>query len=925
MTSRGGRDRFRRDYNSRIEDKSSSHSGSGRFSSNSSKFAPPSRHLWVGNLSHSISESDLTHHFLYFGELESVAFQPGRSYAFINFKREEDAIAAMETLQGFLVAGNPLRIEFAKADKSSAPSHEEDYSLRQNDQYSELRESPFLQREFRNRHASPDQFYPEKSSTNHKNTEASAVLWIGFPALLKVDETILRKAFSPFGEIEKITAFPGRSYAFVRFRSVTSACRAKDMLQGKLFGNPRVHICFAKSDSGSSSGGRNSINVPSSPHLSLNGRLGSSENFQRNRKSGSLVGDPSTRSQMILNLDSGDFDAYDSNRKGFEKRRFGEVDSELGLSQDMYEYQSSPTREKHGYLHDVSRRLPETETLYEEPWDLPEDVHFFHGAKKLKTASFPPEKELPEYPFSDEQEKHVHPRIFSDFPQDRKYDSGPLAYKRIHDYPMNLSLPQEERSDQWKESYDSLHGLGGSASLLSNPVERKRLTPESDSPSLKVWKWEGTIAKGGTPVCRARCFPVGKVLDIMLPEFLDCTARTGLDMLSKHYYQAASAWVVFFVPESDTDIGFYNEFMHYLGEKQRAAVAKLDEKTTLFLVPPSDFSEKVLKVPGKLSISGVVLRLEHPSSNIGSLHHQQERKDTSLLSFPVNASHPRSSTSSSAYIPSLTSFPDSAKAGVSNLSFPGNVISSAPTASFSGSALAIDSKSDAGEDRREYHPHPRLGPNWSSHHMHNTIPGSRIIASEVSHSHVDPMVREHPLVMTRRSMRETGSSNSRNGASGIPLSGNSNSAVQETQSGVSSSMPMASLQSQHLTQLASSLRGQQRHSGSNANASMENVFRQASMTSESESRFGASQNYTSDGNSPLAQGKLLQQSLQQISGVSAAPLMIQSLTAIEAQGNQQPPNTSTHEEGEADPQKRLQATLQLAAALLQQIHQGKGN
>lgn len=69
----------------------------------------------MGNLSHSIVESDLTDQLLQFGELESVAFQPGRSYAFINFKEEEEAIAAMKTLQGFPLAGNPLRIEFAKA------------------------------------------------------------------------------------------------------------------------------------------------------------------------------------------------------------------------------------------------------------------------------------------------------------------------------------------------------------------------------------------------------------------------------------------------------------------------------------------------------------------------------------------------------------------------------------------------------------------------------------------------------------------------------------------------------------------------------------------------------------------------------------------------------------------------------------------
>lgn len=88
--------------------------GPRRFDSKNGK-APPSRHLWVGNLSHSIMENDLTEHFLQFGELESVAFQPGRSYAFLNFKREDEAIAAMESLQGFPVAGNPLRIEFTKA------------------------------------------------------------------------------------------------------------------------------------------------------------------------------------------------------------------------------------------------------------------------------------------------------------------------------------------------------------------------------------------------------------------------------------------------------------------------------------------------------------------------------------------------------------------------------------------------------------------------------------------------------------------------------------------------------------------------------------------------------------------------------------------------------------------------------------------
>lgn len=108
QTGRGGRDRdrdrHRRDHPPRPEEKS--HHG---------REHPPSRHLWVGNLSHNLSESTLANHFLRFGDLESVAFQPGRSYAFINFKDVDGAFAAIRHLQGYVVAGNPLRIEFTKA------------------------------------------------------------------------------------------------------------------------------------------------------------------------------------------------------------------------------------------------------------------------------------------------------------------------------------------------------------------------------------------------------------------------------------------------------------------------------------------------------------------------------------------------------------------------------------------------------------------------------------------------------------------------------------------------------------------------------------------------------------------------------------------------------------------------------------------
>ncbi|CAK9160262.1 unnamed protein product [Ilex paraguariensis] len=834
--------------------------------------------------------------------------------------------------------GDAWKIGLAIKEKSAASSREEDFSQRRNDQHSSGRGSSFVQRDSRARQISPDPSYPDKS-TSDKNEEPSEVLWIGFPALLKVDELILRKAFSPFGEIEKISAFPGRTYAFVRFKNVMAACRAKETLQGKLFGNPRVRICFAKSESGTSSSGRNSSNAPPSPHFRSHERLGSSENFGRDRDFGNLSGDPSMRPLFIPNMEPGDPDVMSLKRKGnlwvggngaFEQRRFQELDSDLGIPGIMYERRSSPPGDRGTHFQDFSpQQFPRKGPFDDDPWDLPEDALLFRGTKKLKTSSFPPENELPEYPFNDsEQVKHVLPRIYPDFPQpealDKNFDSGPFCYKQITDRAMNLTQPYGERSDHWNASYDGVHGV--SVSLRSNPTERKRLTPESRQPSLgEEWKWEGTIAKGGTAICRARCFPVGKTLDMNFPEFLDCTARTSLDMLAKHYYQAASAWVVFFVPADDPDIVFYNEFLNYLGEKQRAAVAKLDEKTTLFLVPPSEFSEKVLKVPGKLSVSGVVLRLEHPASDSGPPHHPHEKKDTNFRPFNGDPHYP---TSPPGPYSSVPAFPNIEKPVQKNTSFHGNSVTVAPPVSVSGSTRTIGNMRDAfDENRHEYtlnQRNPSLGQNWSLHGLQNSNSGTRSTTSQASSSAGNPIVQGYNLVMPR-AVQESSSSNYSPEMSRVQFGGSSKLSLQESKAPVSSSMPNAALQAEQLAQLASSLLGQQQRQP--RGMLMGEDFRQSSNLHQSENTYTPSQIYAVPHNqvsSELSSSYFDQGQQLQLHQTPNVPTASQRELQTGAQLNQQPQSSGTQEEVEADPQKRLQATLQLAAALLQQIQQGKG-
>ncbi|KAF7145428.1 hypothetical protein RHSIM_Rhsim04G0031600 [Rhododendron simsii] len=737
-TSRGGRDRYRRDYPPRSEEKS--HHGRSK--------APPSRHLWVGNLSQNLNENALADLFLQFGELESVAFQPGRSYAFINFKHDKEAFAAVGALQGFSVAGSPLKIEFAKALPSSSEYH--------------------------------------------------------------FHSTALFKIESVWG---KKVVREGQD-------NITTRMVAYGIVPKHPYGDITLFGVFFLA-----------------------------------RKRDSRMYDPS------LDLSYAD--------KPKMSDRNAEPPSE-GKGNPSGKIIRSPKRDRGAPFHDFPQKGP----FYDDPWDLPEEALHFHGAKKLKTDSFPPDNELPEYPFSGpEQAKHGFPRIFPDFPQpdpvDKNFEPGSFGYRQLPDRAMNLKQQYGERSDHWNAPYDGFQG--GSGSLPANPGEWKRLTPDLHQPVTEEWKWEGTIAKGGTPVCQARCFPVGKALDMPLPEYLDCTARTGLDMLAKHYYQAASAWVVFFVPGSDADIGYYNEFMNYLGEKQRAAVAKLDETTTLFLVPPSDFSEKVLKVPGKLSISGVVLRLEHPGPNPGSsLPHPLDKRENNSMSYRRDASYPKPTSPPPGHFPSAPSFPSRGNSGVMNIPFSGNSAT-------------------------------------SSH-------------------------------------------------------GIGNMAVQETSS--SSYTPrMTGLQPEQLVQLASSLLGQPRQSGGGPGEE----FRQSGAMNHSENPYGTPQRYTPQNNQVNSELHPLLVALNcyqlvffhaywkthlfdalrnlfsdnflirthfegNTNKIKRAKQLVfcpqqqqqQQQAANVAAGNQQMQTGNTQEE-DADPQKRLQATLQLAAALLQQIQQGKGN
>ncbi|KAG6512100.1 hypothetical protein ZIOFF_030194 [Zingiber officinale] len=839
-------------------------------------------------------------------------------------------------------------------DRGSVSSLDDEYSLRKDARYSVDQRESLLRRDSRAHSPSPEKTH-EKNKRDD-STEPSAVLWIGFPVFLNVEENDLRRAFSPFGEIISISTFRGRSYAFVRYRSIVAACRAKEALHGKLFNNPRVHICFAKSDSTDSE--RNLSNAPLSQRLKSNSLSGLSsvEPSKRSRDYDSHIGDflTSPRDAKFLRANDTKFiglgknlirpDAVPGSNLGSNNERiwFHDFSSERKMPGELCgHYRRSPTAERAGWWRDASFEprqrspLPDDSLGMEDgsfrsakkakvdlfsDGELPEYPYSFQSNKKEKVHPFS-DRELPEYPFSDlDQRKHDFgrtkflPSLPYDSALNKDYESVPFDHNYLTPQTLkNMNGPFADRDDS-RSLFDHLN-TGPGAFPFDSANLQKPIPEHHQPPRILDWKWEGTISKGGTPVCRVRCFPVGKVLDFILPEFLNCTARTSLDMLANHYYQATSSWVVFFVPETDADITFYNEFMHYLGEKQRAAVAKLEEKVTLFLVPPSEFSQQVLKVPGKVSISGVILKFQHNFSSLQPL----EVTEAKQLPF-ANRRSPdlRTFSKSQNYSnPSMAPLPPPLP-----YSPPQKLSDHLP---YSGSIQPMEklpNYHEASRHDRWWSLNPATSPNRSSQlHIPNSDGGSFTASAAL---HIARSATADPHLGNNKISQGSPSSNYAPETSSVPLHNSKFPTQVGTKLQVSSNVPLP-LEPQQLTELAALL-GQYKQlgqvpsistDGQNKLTKLLQIDNSHSITpvmhsqaSDPHSLNSVAPMYSAFPSSSLgAQVNQVPQNHQPQSNVSS----VQTVTNSGHQNEQ--------EETEADPQKRLQATLQLAAALLQQIQQ----
>lgn len=497
-----------------------------------------SNNLWVGNIGRDVTDSDLMDIFSQYGALDGVTSYSSRSYAFVLFKRKEDAAAAKEALQGTPVRGQPVKIEFARPAK------------------------------------------PCKK------------LWVGgiSPSVSKEE---LEEEFLKFGKLEDFKFLRDRNTACLEYCRMEDAAEAMRNMNGKRLGGDQmqIHVDYLRSQP-STSRREQLPDYRDGQFLgrSIMGPAADSHSGHKRKQPYSQVSGQTSSSVLWIGYPPSV--QIDEQMLHNAMILFGEIERIKSFPSRHYsfvEFRSvdEARRAKEG----LQGRLfndPRITIMFSTS-ELP-PAGPYHPGGKWSTPR--PDIHL----FNEHSMSNIGPGALPQSP------SGIILGP--NDIPMRpLGPPPPGRFDDLLYSYQD----GSSKkSRLSPPGVRGIVggprPPDDD------YIWRGIIAKGGTPICHARCVPVGKGIRIDIPEIVNCSARTGLDMLTKHFAEAIAFDIVFFLPDSEDDFASYTEFLHYLGAKNRAGVAKFDDGMTLFLVPPSDFLKTVLKVAGPERLYGVVLK-----------------------------------------------------------------------------------------------------------------------------------------------------------------------------------------------------------------------------------------------------------------------------------------------------------------------------
>ncbi|KAI3676807.1 hypothetical protein L1987_86420 [Smallanthus sonchifolius] len=535
--------------------------------------------LWVGNLAAGVSDSDLKSVFEKHGGVDFVTCNPSRNYAFVYLKNAGDARRAKDSLQGVVLHRNPLKIDFAKP------------------------------------------------------TKPCKCLWVSSIST-SISKEDLEEEFSKYGKIENFNFQKDKNAAIIDYFKLEDAIKAFKAMLGKKMGETMFRVDYSRFHSKRyilpSEGPKWNEELPSNilcisypPVVQMDEQVlhnalilfGEIENIKsfpsrncsfvefrsmeealraKNGLQGKIFNDPRISITFSRNVP-----APSQSFTGTRGPRPGMLVNEIPFHAPHLDVIAQPIAPSsfHGRViprgvgGPVSSMRPfgPPDPIFDGP-----DPSFVTAIGDLSWRSSPSNHMLSSPSASMNLLTKSTPGTWDLF------DASQIQRE-----------PKRLRSDGHKVFRGVPHvnnGVPSNTRFLSG-------SPKIDSADVD-YMWRGILAKGGTPVCRARCVPIGDWIGYDMPEIVNCSARTGLDMLAKHYLDAIGFDIAFFLPDSEEDFASYTEFLQYMGDRNRAGVVKFGDGTTLFLVPPSDFLKTVLKVSGPARLYGVALKYPpHISDN----------------------------------------------------------------------------------------------------------------------------------------------------------------------------------------------------------------------------------------------------------------------------------------------------------------------
>ncbi|KAL7085908.1 hypothetical protein ACP275_14G306800 [Erythranthe tilingii] len=456
----------------------------------------PSKNLWIGSVMPDVTDSELRALFESHGEVAGVKLYPSRNFAYVYFREIESARSAMQGLQGHVLRGNRLKIEFAKP-----------------------------------------QTFPQAKPCS------SLLVALISRSVTKED---LQREFLKFGSIKKVSFLRDSNTAYIDFVRLEDATQALTCMNGKRIGGDQIRVDFWRGEQGPDA---NQVQFSSTITATSEYRW-MAKDSSKNYPQPSLAG--TKRQNQFLDTVPPKRDAVQMDFQGLNPPALRGCPPFLGLSGS-------------GAYIRPSFLCPHT--------------------------TFKPAP--PGFDNNQLQRDSKRSKINTDLSLERAENKGGLGEKDA----LNL-------------------GSSGGATVSLTSVPTSGLGKlQSRSSSM----WRGTIAKGGVPICLARCVPIGEGIDVHMPEVIDCSERIELALLSTHYEKAIGFSTICFLPDSESDFAAYMEFMSYLVCKDRAGIIRIDEHTPIFLVPPK-FLSKVLKVSGPECLYGVLLKFSVVASTSTSMN-----------------------------------------------------------------------------------------------------------------------------------------------------------------------------------------------------------------------------------------------------------------------------------------------------------------